>query len=201
MTAPSHPPRSDDEAWFEGLAGRASRGPAAREGARLRAAYGRLPAPVVATPPVEPIVAAARAEGLFRRRGLCPSCAQRWRRWTAALRANGWRWSSGLAVAAVLAGVSASLWMQPGPEPAPTLRAPADGLWLRAAPDPAAARDRLAERLQAQGLTVRRYERLGRAGLDADLPQPPSAELQRLLREEGLVPAADGSLRVEFERR
>lgn len=200
MTTPGRPPRSDDDAWFEGLAGRASRGTAAREGARLRAALGRLAAPELATPPVEPVVAAARAEGLLRRRGVCPACAERWRRWTAAVRRDGWRWTSGLAVAAVLAVVSASLWMQPAPEPAPTLRAPADGLWLRAAPDPVAARDRLAERLQAQGLAVRRYERLGRAGLDADLPRLPGTALQSLLRDEGLVPAADGSLRVEYER-
>lgn len=189
---------SDDDIWFEALAGRPAAGRAAREGARLREALRRLPVPALVPPPVEPIVEAARAAGLLRRRGWCPACAERWQRW----RASSWPWAGGLAVAAAVGVLSVSLWMQqPAVEPAPTLRAPADGLWLRTAPDPAAARDRLAARLQAQGLTVRRYERLGRAGLDADLPHPPAADLERLLRDEGLVAAPDGSLRVEFERR
>lgn len=192
---------NDDDTWFEGLAGRAAGGPAAREGARLRDALRRLPVPALVPPPVEPIVEAARAEGLLRHRGWCPACAERWQRWRAASWPS-WQWAGGLAVAAAVGVLSVSLWMQqPAVEPAPTLRAPADGLWLRTAPDPAAARDRLAVRLQAQGLTVRRYERLGRAGLDADLPQPLAPDLQRLLHDEGLAAAPDGSLRVEFERR
>jgi hypothetical protein len=66
-------------------------------------------------------------------------------------------------------------------------------------PDPAAARERLAARLAAAGVSVHRYERLGRYGIDADLPQRPPPAVAALLRDEGLAQAGDGSLRVEFE--
>lgn len=190
----------DDDAWLEALAGRAAGGPAAHEGALLRDALRRLPVPALAPPPVEAVLAAAEAGGLLRRRLGCPACAERWRRWRQALaRPSGW--AGAMAVAAAIGWVVVGLQtQQPVPEAsAPVLRAPADGVWLRRAAEPAAARDRLAVRLQAAGVAVvHRYERLGRAGLDADLPAPLPPALAALLREEAVAPAADGSLRVEF---
>lgn len=187
----------DDDAWLDALAGRPAQGAAAREGALLRDALRRLPAPALAPPPVEPLLEAARRQGLLRRRW-CPACAERWQRW----RRRPWAWAGGLALAGALGWLAVGLQtLQPPPEGTPVLRAPVDGVWLRRVADPAAAREQLAGRLQAAGVTVHRYERLGRQGLDADLPATPGPALAALLRDEQLAPAADGSLRVEFEAR
>ena len=80
------------------------------------------------------------------------------------------------------------------------LRGAADGqVWLLRADDPQALRERIAADLAAGGVAVTRYERLGRYGLDAELPLPAPPALLDTLRGHGLQPGADGSLRVEVE--
>lgn len=195
---------NDDNDWGEALAGRARAGASPEtlaEAALLREAQRRWPAnsPALELPPEQAWIARARAEGLLvpGRRTWCAGCLQRWRRWTASPLGLG---ATGLVLASLL-----GLWIVPGlvlpPHDAPgTLRAPAATLQLRQAADPRAARERLAERLLALQVPVQRYERLGRFGLDADLPRPLSPAVSTLLRDEMLVVADDGSLRVEFER-
>lgn len=199
-------PNDDDDDWAEALAGRL-RGSAApatlAEAVSLREAQRRWPAasPAFELPPADALLERARREGLLAtRRGWCPGCLERWRRWTASPLGLG---GAGLALASLL-----GLWIVGpfGSGQAPVdetgiLRAPAAAVVLRAAVDPAAARDRLADQLTALQVPVRRYERLGRFGLDADLPRPLPPALAALLRENALVAAADGSLRVEFEAR
>lgn len=137
----------------------------------------------------------------------CAGCARRWQRLREVLRgASSWRpLSLGGAGGLALAGlVAIGLWVptlltEPDIEPESVLRGPSDGVWQRPVADPKAERDRLADALAAAGASVTRYERLGRFGLDADLPQAGSPELEQLLQRARLRAAADGSLRVEFE--
>jgi hypothetical protein len=191
---------NDDDAWIESLAGRPGGGSAATqaEAALLRAAMRRWPAPApVATPAVETLVERARTEGLFAaRRRWCAGCAERWRRW----RDSPTHWAgAGVALASLAVAwfVVEPLLVMPVDDGA--VQRAREGVQLRRVADPAAARERLAARLATAGVTVHRYERLGRYGIDADLPQRPPPAVAALLRDEGLAQAGDGSLRVEFE--
>ncbi|MFA6262519.1 MAG: hypothetical protein WC760_13715 [Bacteroidia bacterium] len=194
----------DDPDWADALAGRPREGAAPAtlaEAALLRDAMRRWPVetPALEPRPVAELIERARREGVLApRRAWCAGCLERWRRWTANPLGMG---AAGLVLASLL-----GLWIVPGligrqaPIDGPgTLRAPSAALQLRAAADPQAARDNLAARLQALQVPVRRYERLGRFGLDADLPRPLSPALAALLHDEVLPAGDDGSLRVEFE--
>ncbi len=210
---------SDDELWLQTLAGRtgpahratgpaAAPRPAQNEAELLRDAMRRWPAAApslaVSAEDIEQLVAAARDAGLLAPRWhLCRACLQRALSWLQALG----HWPAGLMTAGVVAllllGVALPLLLRPAADDdGPALRAPAQaGVQLRQAAQPEAARDALAGRLQALAVPVQRYQRLGRFGLDAELPvapHPANEALARLLREEGLVVAADGSLRVEY---
>jgi hypothetical protein len=66
-------------------------------------------------------------------------------------------------------------------------------------PDPRGKRDDLARQLARLGADVRRYERLGRFGLDARVTLPPPAATVQALQALGLTADADGVLRVEVE--
>ena len=69
---------------------------------------------------------------------------------------------------------------------------------MRAAAQPGRAADAIASELRSVGVEVRRYRRLGREGLDADLPQPPSpAQREVLVRHHVAVPDK-GELRLEI---
>jgi hypothetical protein len=193
---------SDDD-WLDALAGRPPRtgadAAARREASWLRHAQRLWPAePPALQPAAEAaLLGRARAEGLFRPRGwlaACPGCSERWRRWLATPWRSG---AAGLVLASVLvAFIAVPLWQSP-PEDT-VLRAGPDGLLLLRDGQPQARRDRLADALQAAGLPVQRYERLGRYGIDAELPQPPPAAVAAVLRAERIaVPA--GPLRIEVE--
>lgn len=190
----------DDHDWADALAGRAppdAASAALAEGRMLRDAARRWPAvpPPLSLPDEQTLLARARADGLLApRRRWCAGCAERWRRWRDSPR---WLGGAGLVLASLL-GLWVAVDVGRAPDDLPALRAP-EGVLLRSAADPAGARERLATLLAAQQVPVRRYERLGRFGIDADLPRPPPPALQALLRDEGLAVAGDGSLRVEFE--
>lgn len=204
----------DDDDWFEAMAGRPRPGtdPATLlEATWLRAALRAWPRelPEAAWPADAPeaLVARARADGVLAG-GWCAGCGARWRRWVEAV-GRGPRWAGALGLAAAALGVAVVLgvWRPAhgpadGDEGVPVLRgAPADGVWLLQSADPTALRDRIAGELQSAGVTtLRRYERLGRLGLDADLPSPPPPALLEALRRLGVQPGADGSLRVEVEQ-
>jgi hypothetical protein len=196
--------KDDDQDWADALAGRPRPGSdpvTAAEAAQLREAMRRWPSEVPAQelPDIEAIVAAARAEGLLKpRRGWCAGCLARWHAlWSRPLLPLG---AAGL----VLASVLALCVVVPGmltrtTDDGSELRAP-PGMNLRRSADPQAARDGLRDRLVVLNLQPRAYERLGRFGLDVDLPSPRPEPLAELLRSEGLAVAGDGSLRVEFEQ-
>jgi hypothetical protein len=221
----TRPPSGRDPAdsiddWVDALAGRpASDGDpiASAEGRQLREGLQRerdrsaVPPGLESTEDLERLLQRGRAAGLssVERRGLaawCAGCARRWQRLLELVRGAGSRHplSLGGAGGLALAGlVALGLWVPtllsvPEGEPETVLRGAPDGVWTRTAADPAAERDRLADALAATGATVTRYERLGRFGLEADLPASRSPELQQVLRQAGILAGPDGSLRVEF---
>lgn len=208
----------DDEDWFEAIAGRPRPDADPRtllEATWLRAATRRwaahdLPEDALRADAAEALLARARTEGMLHTRpGWCAGCHGRWRRWNDAWRQPGRPGlgfgAASLTLAALAVAIVLGVW-RPAHEPAEgdgaaaVLRgAPGDGVWLLQAADPAAQRDALAQALAAAGVTVTRYERLGRFGLDADLGAAPGDAVRETLRRRGLQAAPDGSLRVEIE--
>lgn len=192
-------PNDDDQAWLDLLAGRSvpdADAATRRQALRLRAAL-QAPAPLPAGPEPD---RDARTRRLLQRAQdagvLAPrsSPSGRLRHW---LRPG--LWGSG-AVAAVLVVVLVSV-APPGPAPGdadgPGAERGADVQALQR-DDPQAARDRLLADLRATGLDAQPYERLGRPGLDIQLPRPLAPEQLRALTAAGLVVPAGPVLRVEF---
>jgi hypothetical protein len=197
----------DDLDWIAAVAGRPRAGTDPRtlqEAALLRAAARTwtprpLPAEAQRSDATETLLARARREGVLARTW-CPGCAARWRGW----RELSWATRGlGLALVAMLAvmvfGVLPPL--QRDDRPDPVLRgAPADGVWLLRSATPQAQRDRIADELAAAGLSVRRYERLGRHGLDAEVTAASAGAVAPVLRRHGVQAGPDGVLRIEVEK-
>lgn len=207
-------PEDDLEAWLEALAGRTSSssdasGLAAREGALLRRAVladRAHSAPVPEPLGVDDLFDRARAAGLLAPDGRGRPCAgcERRRAALGAWLSQGLRWRStwgwGIAFAGVLAMVGLVVVLLP-PAPTDLLRGPAsDGVVRLDAAQPALTRDQIAASLVQVGAVVHAYDRLGRAGLDIELSQPPTAEQLAVLARHGLKPGADGVLRLEVVR-
>jgi hypothetical protein len=196
----------DDLDWFDAIAGRprADADPQTlREATLLREAMRTwtpraLAADVTRADP-EALVARARREGVLAGPRWCAGCAERWRWLRARPRVAG---GFGFALAALLAVlVFGVLPPQRGDDESRVLRGTqADGVWLLRSAEPEALRERIAADLSATGLTVRRYERLGRFGIDAEGAAAPSPALQDTLRRHGVQPGADGVLRIEVEK-
>lgn len=205
----------DDQHWFDLMAGRAVPEAHARtraDAAWLRAALlaYRAQAPAGAMPDPErrinTLLARAAAAGVLPPRQAPRAAAawrQRWADWRGALpdwRRQGagprWRWTPALA-ALVLAAALVVL-QQPArpPEPAEVERGPA--LQQLVVADPAQRQQQLLDALRAAGLDAHGFERLGRRGVDIELPVPlPPAQAQALQRE-GLKPTGGPSLVVEL---
>lgn len=190
----------DDNAWFEALAGRenvpqandpASAGPHVREAAALRELIRRHSSEpeIPLMPAVDPareneLIARARAAGLLRE----PAA-------TAVRRP--WILRGALAAAAVIVLAVGLTLLRTAPPDTGTLRG--GGTTQLRTRDPAALKRKLTEELSAAGAHVTGFERLGRPGIDVDLPQPLTPEVRRILEEHGLPIPADGELTVEFE--
>jgi hypothetical protein len=102
------------------------------------------------------------------------------------------------AAAIVLLAIGVGFWRSLLP-PAETLRGVEHGTVRLTARDPQALKRQLTEELQAAGAKVEGFERLGRAGIDADLLQPLSPELVRVLARHHIPIPSDGVLVVEIE--
>ena len=201
----------DDRIWLEVLAGRApaaggdaavgddasARGAAAREAAAREAEglrAGILARAVDAAEPVAPqdlrredaLIARARREGL-----LPAGAGARPER-----RVAGWR-TLVAAAAAILVVVAAGVVMRRAPE-RETVRSAAAGPVRLEAPDPQALQRLILEDLRVAGVRATPYERLGRFGLDADLPVPVPEPIAEVLRRHGIPVPADGVLSVEI---
>jgi hypothetical protein len=186
----------DDQRWLEALAGRgATDSPAAREAASLRGGMQHLGSARVA--PAVPaqdrarevmLIARARAEGLLSE----PRRPQR--RWS-------WQWNAGFAAAALATvAIAVGLYLGASLEPEIVVRGTPDGIVRITAPDPAGLKQQLIEDLRAAGVNATGYELLGRQGVDADLPQPLTEAVRRVLDQHGIPPPADGVLRVEIDK-
>lgn len=184
----------DDQNWLDALAGRGrADSPAAREGANLRGELLRIatarvipPMPARDSARETALIAHARRDGLIQEQESAP---QGWL----------WRWHSGLAFAA-LAGlaIAVGLYMRATVDTEIVVRSTPDGVVRIAAPDPAGLKQQLIEELRAAGVEATGYELLGRLGVDADLPQPLTEEVRRVLDKHGIPAPKDGVLRVEI---
>lgn len=208
------------EAWLRGLRGQQAPASAAdsqahAEGQCLQRALSATPAepPTLAPHELEAMLARAEREGLFRAAG-----CQRCRVWREALRgvwqAPAWRWGGAFSGALAL---SLMVWLGlphdanwPGDEVTPPAASAAgegevtrgsDGVLQLRVADPHAWREALAQDLQAQGLEVRRYERLGRLGLDVELNSLSADRLpvvQAILKRRSIPWPGDGVLMLEL---
>jgi len=203
----------EDRRWLDGLAGRgavaaasqeavaspegASALAARREGAALREAVqalradgqqgNGLPNDGAGSDAVPAIDARREAQLLARarREGLLPPVRSRWPALAAAA-----------AVGVLAVGIA---WLQrPASPPAEVVRGQPDAVQRVSVADPAAAQTQLLAALRAAGIDARGYAVLDRRGVDADLPQPPPADVARILRQWHLAAPDDGVLRVEF---
>jgi hypothetical protein len=196
-----------DDDWFNGLAGRERDGPeseAAREARLLRAAILRS-AQAHAAEGIEPdrqaLLDAAQRAGMFEPAAWwrCAGCAHRWhllreragRRWA-------WGGLASGAAALLLALLLPPMLRDAADEGDVLRRAPADRLWLIVDPQPQPSRDALADQLAADGVHVRRYEQLGRYGLQLELPAEPGEATQRALTALGITVVPGLALRIEF---
>jgi hypothetical protein len=184
----------DDGAWLETLAGKRADGASQveREAAEMRRAMLERStnedevARRVADPTrVGRLLDRARREGVTRR----PSAGIAWlRSWPAVLAAA--------AVCVVAIGVGFQRSNNAGRELDGTVRSASHAVVLTAA-DPRKLRDQIADELDAAGLPAHLYESLGRAGIDADLPDPAPDAVRVVLARHGVPLPADGVLRIE----
>jgi hypothetical protein len=102
--------------------------------------------------------------------------------------------AAGVLVAIVIAGVVRSLL-----PPAETFRGVAGGTVRLESRHPLALKQQLIEELSAAGVRASGYDRLGRVGIDADLPEPVSRQVRDVLERHHIPIPKDGALVVEIE--
>jgi len=215
------------EAWLRGLRGQAPESSAGQkahaEGQCLQRALSATATaaakeqPALSPRELDALLERAERDGLFRASG-CQMCAA----WREALgrvwQAPAWRWGGAFSGALALSlmvwlGLPQQRLLWPGDEEAPAASSAetrgatddvtrgSDGVLQLRVPDPQAWRESLATDLQAQGLQVRRYERLGRLGLDVELSDL-TAERQpvarAILKRRGIPWPTDGVLMLEL---
>jgi hypothetical protein len=180
----------DDLEWLDALAGRESPDNATRrEATALRAA---LKSQAATLDPVasEGARDRAREDGLVaraRRDGVLPPARPR--------RLATWQIPLAAGVLLVFGATLVTQLQQP--DVAPVVRGE-DGVIRLEATDPAALKATLLAELRAAGVAATGYEALDVHGIDADLPQPLSVEVQRVLAAHGIDVPADGVLHIEI---
>jgi len=188
----------DTEIWFQALAGRTTaddRREPALEARALRERLLRMPqtdAAVESSADADreaALLQRARREGLLadrvdRRRGLRLERLLRWPALTAL-------------TALACSAVTVAILLHPAHEPEAVRGAPGEPVRLTAA-DPQQLKSELLAELKSAGVQVTGYERLGREGIDADLPQPPSARVRAILSRHHIEVPPDGVLRIEI---
>jgi hypothetical protein len=193
--------RDDDDAWLDALAGRieplqfdtVQSRDLVLEALALREFIRRQELPT--TPGIHTVDAARELELIARarREGLLVSAAQR------QLPRYGLRRLGFSAAALVVIAVGIGLWRS-SLTPQETLRGVDHGTVHLQAQDPPALKRQLTEELTAAGATVSGYERLGRLGIDVDLPQPLPTDIVKILERHHIPVPSDEVLVVEIER-
>jgi hypothetical protein len=216
---------SDDEQWLNALAGRSTMGasPGTELEARLlRAAvrqspHANVPAPtrddeqrllkaLRASQPIQTAHPAALGKSDEWANWRCGGCARRWqqmRQWFLSSTNSAWG-AAGMALVAGLAVFAVvESWQSPQlvfDKLPPAMRNGNEAeVRVIAVADPQAIRNQLANEMSAQGAEVRRYERLGRFGIDARLPDPVPEAMRRSLLRLGLPATISVAVRLEFE--
>lgn len=217
---PSDGGASDDQHWFDLLAGRAAPGASGSthaEAAALRQALQRHRAqapegsPAAADARISRLLARARADGVLpaahppashppAAADRLPSPARPGTAGRGRLPTVAWGGMLGAGVAAGLVAVATALWLVPAPGDHPAPESVLRGAALQQLPaaDPAQRRQQLLVDLRAAGFEVQPFDRLGRPGLDITLPVPLPADQARALTDLGLTPTTGPSLVIEL---
>jgi hypothetical protein len=188
-------------AWLEALAGRddartvgdaAPASTTVSEALALRELI-RTQVPEPKIPPL-PVVDPGREDALIERAraaGLLPgSAATSARHW--------WTRRRALTAAAAMIVVAFGIALLRSASP-PTETQRGGGTVHLRVDDPPALKRELTEELTAAGARVTGFERLGRPGIDVELPQPVTPQVRRILDQHHLPIPSDGELTVEFE--
>ena len=187
-----------DDVWLEALAGRVSpaqvseqsralalEAAALREFIREEESVISLDVPGVSAAREEELIARARRDGLLVSYSTDARARPSLRRLS-------------LSAAAVLVvAVGIGVWRASLP-PLEVVRGVDHGTVHMEARDPAALKRQLTDELEAAGVKVSGYERLGRVGIDADLPQPLPPEVAKILARHQIPIPSDGALVVEI---
>jgi hypothetical protein len=195
----------DDHRWLDVLAGRdeetestaAQEAHALRELIRVQSVEESAAVAIVDPLREVELIDRARGAGLLPTRPTparpTSSMAPAWRRWLFAPR--------GAFAAAALAVVMIAGLVRILLPPTETLRSVAGGTVRLESRDPPALKQRLIEELSASGVRVSGYERMGRVGIDADLPEPVSPQVRHVLERHHIPIPKDGVLVVEIDAR
>jgi hypothetical protein len=189
----------DSEIWLEALAGRAAaddRRAPVLEAQALRATWLRMPRLDTASEPSRDERREAALLELARREGLLTDRTHH-RGWRARLGIVAAWPTLGALTALACSAVAIAILLHPARRPE-AVRGEREGLVILTAADPVRAKDELLAELEAAGVHATSYERLGREGIDADLPQPVSARVRAVLSRHHLEVPPDGVLRVEI---
>jgi hypothetical protein len=182
---------ADDLHWLDALAGRPASGSTDAVDQEARALRDLLSAhineDIVAVSKMNfaresALLTRARAEGLLPRRSRRP--------WFQA--------AAGVAAAALLASVLIGLYRTSLP-PSETFRGVQEGTVRLASKDPSALKQQIIRELRAAGVAASGYERLGRLGVDAELPKPISASVREVLERHHIPVPQDGALVIEID--
>lgn len=180
----------DVQEWLDALAGRdAAATPTGREARALRTALQATAMSAAAVTPFSPrdihreqlLLERAAREGVIAR------APRRSPRWVLPLAAS--------IFVAFAVGVFVRLQLPPE-----IVRGDEAGVIRLTSSEPAALKQEILTALRSVGVEATGYEALGVHGIDADLPQPPSDELRRVLRQFAIREPADGVLRVEIRK-
>jgi hypothetical protein len=188
----------NDTAWLDALAGRTEPGRettaaapevaealALRELIRAQTAEIEIPSvPAVDLQREAQLLARARAAGLLPA-GAQPASRRRWMH------------ASLLAAAAVIVAAIGLTLFRPAVQPENVYRGA--GTVHVQTRDPGALKQELTSEFTAAGAHVTGFERLGRPGIDVDLPQPVTPQIREILQQHHLPAPADGELTIEFE--
>lgn len=180
---------NDDDAWLDALAGRdTAASPSSREAAVLRGALrtGAEPGKVFNLA----VRNARREQQLLERAARAGLIAQAPRAFA----------RHALPIAAsLLLVVAAGFFVQTQTgAPPQVVRGVENGIVQLEAADPAALKQRILDALRKAGVEATGYEALGVHGIDADLPQPLTPAVGKVLDEFRIPAPADGVLRIEI---
>jgi len=189
----------DTELWLQALAGRAAvddRRPPVLEAQALRDTLLRMPQPEATLEPSEDQAREAALLELARRQGLLADRIEG-RGWRARLGILATWPGLGVLTALACSALVIAILLRPSRAPEAVRGAP-EALVVLTAANPVQLKQDLLAELRASGVRATGYERLGREGIDADLPQPVPDRVRAVLSRHHIEIPRDGVLRIEI---